>query len=131
VKRSTNRKALHQICGKREASASRFFVSRLAETGTAALTARLSIMHETLEPDALDFDLQGPDTFEPDVNEMVRRLAASLDEAIDPDGDARAVVAEALMRLALGVHLYAHGAAATRDKLLNMALRAHPAEVAH
>ncbi len=76
----------------------------------------------------LDEDL---DSFEPDVLEMVRRLAAQLDNAIDAEGDSRLVVAEALMRLSLGVYLYTAGPEATRDRLLAMAMRAQPDTVVH
>jgi hypothetical protein len=71
------------------------------------------------------------ESFEPEVLEMVRRLAAQLDNAIDADGDSRLVVAEALMRLSLGVYLYTAGPEATRDRLLAMAMRAQPDTVVH
>jgi hypothetical protein len=79
--------------------------------------------------DALFDDEPDIDTFEPEVLAMVRKLAAALDDAIDPQGDSRVIVAEALMRLAMGVHLYAVGAEATRDRALAMALGAHPRDV--
>jgi hypothetical protein len=88
-------------------------------------------MQNSAQLDAIDADDLEPDMFEPEVHEMVRRLAAQLDDAIDADGDSRLVVAEALMRLSLGVYLYTAGPEATRDRLLAMALRAHPSDVVH
>ena len=88
-------------------------------------------MQHSAQPDAFDADDLALDTFEPEVHEMVRRLAAQLDDAIDAEGDSRLVVAEALMRLSVGVHLYTTGAEATRDRLIAMALRAHPSDVVH
>jgi hypothetical protein len=61
-------------------------------------------------------------TFEPEVLEMIRRLADHLDQAVDPKGDSKMVVSEALMRLALAVYVDAQGAGETRDRLLTLAL---------
>lgn len=60
--------------------------------------------------------------FEPDVLQMVRRLASRLDEAVDPQGDDRTVVSEALIRLALAVYINTQGAAETRERLMSLAL---------
>lgn len=59
---------------------------------------------------------------EPEVLLMVRRLADRLDEAVDPQGDNRNVVSEALIRLALAVYINTQGAAETRERLMGFAL---------
>ena len=85
-------------------------------------------MYETQHPrDALELDedtgARTAELLEADVHEMVKRLAAAMDQAINPGRDTRMLVAEALMRLAHGVHLYAAGPDFTRDRLLAMALK--------
>ena len=89
-------------------------------------------MQTTAHPlDEYERDEGVDDLLELDVLEMVRRLAAALDTAIDPAGDSRAIVAEALMRLAMGVHVYAAGPEATRDRALAMAMHTHPRKQIH
>jgi hypothetical protein len=69
--------------------------------------------------------------FEPEVLQMVRRLADKLDSAVDPKGDDRTVVSEALIRLALAVYVNTQGAAETRDRLMTLALTLSPPATVH
>lgn len=69
--------------------------------------------------------------FEPEVLQMVRRLANKLDAAVDPSGDDRAVVSEALIRLALAVYVNTQGAAETRERLMMLALTLSPPATVH
>ena len=69
--------------------------------------------------------------FEPEVLQMVRRLADKLDSAVDPRGDDRAVVSEALIRLALAVYVTTQGAAETRERLMTLALTLSPLATVH
>ena len=83
-------------------------------------------MYQTPHPDEFaepETDDEFEDMLEGDVSEMVKRLASAMDGVIAPGRDSRMLVAEALMRLALGVHVYAAGPDATRERLLAMALR--------
>jgi hypothetical protein len=70
----------------------------------------------TYEPDL------GASPLEPEVMQMVRHLADRLDQAVDPQGDNRKVVSEALIRLALAVYINTQGAAETRERLMGFAL---------
>jgi hypothetical protein len=63
-----------------------------------------------------------PAAFEPQVEQLVRRMADRLDGALDPNGESKAIVAEALMRLAMAVYINSQGAEHTRDRLLAFAL---------
>jgi len=102
--------------------------------GTGALTSRSFRMQPIARPETFDefeFEPTHQIMLENEIHAMVCRLAAALDEVIDSNGDSRSVVAEALMRLAMGVHLYAAGPAATRDRALAMALRTHPPDRTH
>jgi hypothetical protein len=63
-----------------------------------------------------------PSVMEPEVDQMVRRMADRLDGALDPAGESRVVVSEALMRLALAVYVNTQGAGQTRERLLTLAL---------
>lgn len=104
--------------------------------GTGFITARLFAMHRALDPETFD-DLDeetepgDADMVEQDVSEMVRRLAAALDDAINPAADARMVVAEALMRLSAGLYAFAAGPEATRQRFLGMALRTSAGATLH
>lgn len=69
--------------------------------------------------------------FEPEVLQMVRRLADRLDGAVDPRGDDRTIVSEALIRLALAVYVNTQGAAETRERLLGFALTLTTPERVH
>jgi hypothetical protein len=81
-------------------------------------------MHQSPQADAQsEFEAETGDGAGATINDLIRRLAAAIDDAVDSKRDSRALVAEALMRLALGVHLYAAGPHATRERLLAMALR--------
>jgi hypothetical protein len=60
--------------------------------------------------------------FEPMVDQMVRRMADRLDGALDPRGESKIVVAEALMRLAMAVYISAQGPTQTRERLLTLAM---------
>jgi hypothetical protein len=85
-------------------------------------------MRHSPETDALiDSEADPAEFVRSDINEMIRRLAASIDTVVNPAQDSRIVVAEALMRLAFGVHLFAAGPAATRERLLAMALHTRDA----
>jgi hypothetical protein len=103
------------------------FLATPRAIGTGPHAAGLIAMHHLPEPDtATDFeDAEQSEAvlMEDDINEMVRRLAASMDNVVNPGRDSRILVAEALMRLALGVHVYAAGPECTRQRLLAMALR--------
>ena len=60
--------------------------------------------------------------FEPQVDQLVRRMADRLDGALDPRGESKAIVSEELIRLAMAVYLSAQGAEHTRERLLAFAL---------
>jgi hypothetical protein len=68
---------------------------------------------------------------EPEVLDMIRRLADRLDGAVDPRGDSKDIVSEALIRLALAVHIDAQGAGPTRDRLLTLVLTLTAPKLVH
>lgn len=60
--------------------------------------------------------------FEPQVDQLVRRMADRLDGALDPRGESKAIVSEALLRLAMAVYISAQGELHTRERLMAFAL---------
>jgi hypothetical protein len=73
----------------------------------------------------------GAAPLEPEVLQMVRRLADRLDQVVDASGDNSAVVSEALMRLALAVYINTQGTAETRERLMGFALTLSNAATIH
>ncbi len=69
--------------------------------------------------------------FEPQVDQLVRRMADRLDGALDPRGESKAIVAEALLRLAMAVYISAHGQQHTRERLMAVALLLDAPDAVH
>ena len=69
--------------------------------------------------------------FEPQVDQLVRRMADRLDGALDPRGESKAIVSEALLRLAMAVYLSAQGQQHTRERLLAFALLLDASDSVH